>query len=93
MRLHEARTQGWSHLRICGIPRPVGSEREWMACLQYEQQIHRMVTDMDLLALCAYRLGGIHDWALNGLRQSHHAALSRDNDAWRFGPTTLIEPH
>ena len=88
VRVQEARTQGWSQLRICGVPCRASSEREWLACLQYEQEIHRMVTDMDLLALCAYRRGGIHDWAMNGLRQSHHAALSRHDDRWRYGLTT-----
>jgi hypothetical protein len=86
-RLQDARRCGWSQVRVCGVPRRPGSEEEWRTCLQYEQTIHRMVTDMEILALCAYRLGGIHEWAMNGLRQWHHAALSYHNDGWCYQPT------
>jgi DcmR-like sensory protein len=87
-RLQEARGQGWAQLRICGIPCKAGSESEWLACLQYEQQIHRLVTDMDLLALCAYRPGRIDDRVMDGLLHTHHTALSRHHDGWEYRPTT-----
>jgi MEDS: MEthanogen/methylotroph, DcmR Sensory domain len=86
-RLEDARNQGWSHVRACGIPPRAGSGDEWQACLQYEQAIHRMATEMEILALCAYRVGEIQERAMNGLRQSHHAALFRHNDGWRYQPT------
>jgi MEDS: MEthanogen/methylotroph, DcmR Sensory domain len=86
-RLQDVRNQGWSHVRVCGIPPRVDSEDEWRTCLQYEQAIHRIATEMEILALCAYRLGGIHEWAMNGLRQVHHGALSRHHEDWRFRPT------
>ena len=85
VRLQEARSQGWAELRVCGIPCKAGSESEWLACLQYEQQIHRLVTDMDILALCAYRLGDVDDRAMQGLLHAHHTALSRHKDEWQYG--------
>ena len=85
--LQEARGQGWSRIRACGSPCRGGSDREWSACLRYEQQIHRMVTEMDVLALCAYRLSGLSAETKEGLLQTHHMALERQDDGWRYGPT------
>ncbi len=85
--LQEARRQGWLRIRACGSPCRGGSEREWSACVQYEQQMHRIITDLDILALCAYRLSGLSDQAKRGLLQSHDMALEREDDGWRYGPT------
>ena len=82
----EARRRGWSQVRVCGSPCGAGGEREWSACLEYEQHIHRMVTDREILALCAYRLSGLPDQARNGLLQTHHMALEHLDDGWRCGP-------
>ena len=87
-RFREARTRGWSHLRACGCPYNLSSEKEWSACLQYEQHIHRIVSEMDVLVLCAYRLGGVPDLARKGLLQSHHTTLVRHDDGWQYGPTS-----
>ena len=86
-RLHEARTRGWSQFRACGCPYNPGSEKEWSACLQYEQHLHRLVSEMEALVLCGYRLGGVPDLARNGLLQSHHTTLVRHHDGWQYGPT------
>jgi hypothetical protein len=84
----EARTHGWSQLRVCGCPYNLSSEKQWSACLQYEQDIHRLVTEMDVLTLCGYRLGGVPVFARNGLIQSHHTMLVRHDDEWQYGPST-----
>ena len=47
-----------------------------------------MLTNMDILALCAYRQGSLHNEVMKGLLQSHHTALSRQSDSWEYGPTT-----
>lgn len=85
--LQEARREGCSQVRACGSPCRGGSERAWAACLQYERQIHHMVTELDVLTLCAYRLSGLPDQAKNGLLQTHHMVLEPQDDGWRYGPT------
>ncbi len=81
--------QAWSRVRACGSPCPGSSEREWSTCLAYEQHMHRMVTGMEeILVLCAYRLSGLPDQAKNGLLQTHHMTLERQDGGWRYGSTT-----
>ena len=85
--LTEARAHGWSQLRVCGSPCQTGSEREWGACLEYEQRVHRMVSDLDVLALCAYRLSSLSDQTKERLLHTHHMALERQDEGWRLQPT------
>jgi hypothetical protein len=54
--------------------------------------MHRIITDLDILALCAYRLSGLSDETKHGLLQSHDMALEREDDGWHYGPTKGIPP-
>ena len=48
------------------------------------KHMHRMVTGMEeVLMLCAYRLSGLPDQAKNGLLQTHHMTLERQDGGWR----------
>lgn len=88
--LEEARRRGGTRIRVCGIPYRVGGEREWSAYLEYEQRAHRVITEKDVLALCAYRHGSLHEQAKKGLMQTHHAVLERKEDGWHYGPSVVL---
>ena len=83
----DAQAQGWARVRVCGSPRLTGNDREWLTCLQYEQHLHRMVTEMETLVLCAYRRGSLSDQIKDGLLQTHHMALERQGDGCWYRPT------
>ena len=83
----DAQAQGWARVRVCGSPCLTGNDGEWLTCLQYEQHLHRMVTEMEALVLCAYRRGSLSDQIKDGLLQTHHMALERQGDGWWYRPT------